>query len=85
MKPDATTTILKFVLLVLAICGLLFSVLTFTRTRELRQIQPQAALDQQMLGRIQALVNEVVVYNQKNPSPELTKVLQAVQAKPAAK
>ncbi len=85
MKPDATTTILNFVLLVLAICGLIFSVLTFSRTRELRMISPQASMDQQVLGRIQALANEVAVYNQKYPSPELTKILQTIQPKPAAK
>ncbi len=85
MKPDATTTILNFVLLVLAICGLIFSVLTFSRTRELRMISPQASMDQQVLTRVQALANEVAVYNQKYPSPELTKILQTIQPKPAAK
>ena len=36
------------------------------------------------LFQAQALAGDVAVYNQKNPSPELTKLLQSLQAKPAA-
>ncbi len=83
MKSDTTTTVLNFVLLVLAICGVFFAISTFTRTRELRLIAPQAQADNNVLARMQVLANQVAEYNQKNPSPELTRILQSIQAKPA--
>ena len=78
-----TTTVLNFVLLVLAICGGFFAIMTFTRTRELRLIAPQAQADNNVLARMQVLANQVAEYNQKYPSPELTRILQSIQAKPA--
>jgi hypothetical protein len=85
MKSDMTTTVLNFVLLVLAICGVFFAISTFTRTRELRLIAPQASQDNNMLARMQLLANQVAEYNQKYPSPDLTRILQSIQSKPAAK
>jgi hypothetical protein len=85
MKSDTTTTVLNFALLVLAICGVFFAISTFTRTRELRLIAPQAQQDNNVLARMQVLANQVAEYNQKYPSPELTRILQTVQSKPAAK
>ena len=85
MKSDTTTTVLNFVLLMLAICGVFFAITTFSRTRELRLISPQASVDNTVLSRMQALANEVAAYNQKNPSPELTKILQTIQSKTATK
>jgi hypothetical protein len=54
-------------------------------TREFRSLQIQAMQGQNGLVRVQALANDALAYNQKYPSPELTRILQAVQAKPAAK
>jgi len=85
MKSDMTTTCLNVLLLVLAVCGVFFAISTFTRTRELRLIAPVASQDNNMLARMQMLANQVNEYNQKNPSPELTRILQTIQAKPAAK
>jgi len=85
MKSDTTTTVLNFVLLVLAICGVFFAISTFTRTRELRLIAPQAQADNNVLARMQVIANQVAEYNQKYPSVELTRVLQSIQTKPAAK
>ena len=35
--------------------------------------------------RVQSLANDVQAYNQKNPNPDLTRILQSVQAKPATR
>jgi hypothetical protein len=43
----------------------------------------QAAVDNNALVRVQALANDVQAYNLKNPSPELARILQSIQAKPA--
>jgi len=48
-------------------------------------IAPQAQQDNNVLARMQVLANQVAEYNQKYPSPELTRILQTVQSKPAAK
>ena len=77
------TTALNFVLAVLAIFGVIFALQTFFRTREFRSIQNQAIIANNVLSRMQSLINDVGAYNQKNPSPELTRFLQGPQTKPA--
>jgi hypothetical protein len=84
MKCDTTNAILTFVLGVLAVAGVIFALQTIFLTREFRQMTVQATFANNSLLQAQALAGDVAVYNQKNPSPELTKVLQAVQAKPVA-
>jgi hypothetical protein len=85
MKSDMTNTILTFVLGFLAVLGVIFALQTMFLTREFRSLQIQAMQGQNGLVRVQALANDALAYNQKTPSPELTRILQAVQAKPAAK
>jgi hypothetical protein len=84
MKSDTTTTVLNFALVLLAVCGVIFAILTFARTREFRLLSSQATVDKDLMMRVEALGSEVNAYNQKNPSPELTRILQPGQAKPAA-
>jgi hypothetical protein len=84
MKCDTTNAILTFTLGVLAVAGVLFAVQTFFLTKEFRQLTVQAAVANNQILRAQAIANDVVLYNQKTPSPELTKILQAIQPKPAA-
>jgi hypothetical protein len=84
MKNDLTTTILNLALAALVILGVLFAILTMMRTRELRQITANAAAANQTLVKAQSIVNDVVAYNAKANSPELTRILQSVQPKPAA-
>jgi hypothetical protein len=84
MKCETTNTILTIVLGLLVMAGAFFAVQTFFLTKGFRQLTVQATFDNNSLQQAQALAGDVAAYNQKNPSPELTKVLQAVQTKPAA-
>jgi hypothetical protein len=74
--------VLNFVLVLLAVCGVLFAILTFTRTRDLRLLNATATQDNNVLVRMQNVVGEVAAYNQKNPDPKLTAILQSI-TKPA--
>ena len=84
MKTDLTNSILTMVLSVLAVAGVVLVVRTVMQTREWRQISTQAAGQNGFITQSQVLLNDVAAYNQKNPSPELTKLLQGLQAKSAA-
>jgi len=83
MKNDLTTTLLNLVLAALVILGVLFAVLTMNYTHQLRQLTAGAAAANQALMRAQALANDVGAYNATVKSPELTRILQSVQPKPA--
>jgi len=85
MKCDTTNAILTFVLGVLAVAGVIFALQTIFLTREFRQLSVQATFANNSILQAQQLAADVAAFNQKNPSPELTKILQAVQAKPAAR
>ncbi len=85
MKCETTDTILKFALVALVVLAVIFALQTIFRTRELRSLTQQATLAQNNLVRTQSLYNDALAYSQKNPSPDLTRILQAVQAKPATR
>jgi len=84
MKCELTNSILTFALGALAVAGVIFALQTVSHTHELRSLTVQATIANNNLLQAQALVNDVIAYNQKTPSPELTKMLQTIQAKPAA-
>jgi len=83
MKCETTNTILTFVLGMLAIAGVIFAVQTFFLTKEFRTLTVQATVANSSLMQVQALANDVAAYNQKSPSPELTRLLSVAQAAPA--
>ena len=83
MKNDTTTTVLNFVLAVLVILGVAFALLTMNRTRELRTLSSAALQANNNLMRAQGLANDVMAYNATAKSPELTRILNGVQAAPA--
>ena len=90
MKTETINTILTFVLGALALLGVIFALRTINHTRELTSLQIQVGNINANYLRLQALTSEVVAYNQKYPSPELTRILQppaasAAQSKPAAR
>lgn len=85
MKCETTNAVLTYVLGVFALLGVIFALQTIFRTREYRSLTMQAAVANNAFVRIQALANETQAYNQKNPSPELTRILQSAQAKPATR
>ena len=83
MKNDTTTTILNFVLAALVIFGVVFALLTMNRTRELRQLSLNATAANNALLRAQALANDATAFNASAKNPELTRILQSIQSKPA--
>ena len=82
MKCETTNTILTFVLGMLAIAGVVFALQTIFLTREFRSLTVQATVANNSLMQVQALAADVAAYNQKTPSPELTKLLNAAQTAP---
>jgi len=85
MKSDTTTTVLNFMLAVLVILGVVFALLTITRTREFRMLSTNATLANSALLRAQGLANDTAAFNAAAKSPELTRILQSVQPQTAAK
>jgi hypothetical protein len=78
MKCETTNAILTFVLCALAVLGVIFALQTFNRTREFRFLQARAVQAQTGLMQIQQLqgiANDALAFNQKNPNPELTRIL----------
>ncbi|MGA9450482.1 MAG: hypothetical protein WBW41_03955 [Verrucomicrobiia bacterium] len=85
MKCETTNTVLTFVLGALALLGVMFALQTIFRTREYNTLTGQANAANGAFMRVQSLANDVQAYNQKNPNPDLTRILQSVQAKPATR
>jgi hypothetical protein len=85
MKCDTLNTVLTFVLGVLAVAGVIFALQTIFLMREFRSLSMQATFANNSILQAQTLAGDVAAYNQKNPSPELTRILQAVQTKSAAR
>jgi hypothetical protein len=84
MKNDTLTTVLNFVLAVLVILGVMFALMVILRTSEMRRLNAGAVIANTELMRAQGLVNDANAFNQTAKNPDLTRILQSVQAKPAA-
>jgi len=85
MKSDTTTTVLNFVLAALVMLGVVFALLAMYRTHELRNLTMNATLANNALMRAQGLANDTAAFNATAKSPELTRILQAVQPKTPAR
>jgi len=85
MKNDNITTALNLVLAVLAILGVFFALRTIFLTRELRSLQIQATQANAYMMQVESLANDAYAYSQKNPNPEIQRILQPPQAKPATR
>ena len=83
MKNDNVTTALNLVLAVLAILGVIFALQTIFRTRTLRTMQVQATQANTYRMAVDALAQDAVAYSQKNPNPDIQRILQPAMAKPA--
>jgi hypothetical protein len=86
MKCETTNAVLTFVLCVLAVLGVFFALRTIFLTREFRTLQFHAVQAQTgllQIQQLQALANDALAFNQKNPSPELTRILDSARTKPA--
>jgi hypothetical protein len=82
MKCDTTNAVLTFVLGVLAVATVICAARSVILTREFRSLSMQVSADNNSILEMRALVNDVGLYNQKSPNPELTKLLQVLQVKP---
>ena len=86
MKNDSSTTLLNFVLYVLVILCVGFAVWSMWRTRDLKDltvaVQTQAQIVQAKSVTAQALLNDVIIYNNTVKSPELAQIIQSAQAAP---
>jgi hypothetical protein len=86
MKQETVNTVLTYVLGVLALLGVIFALQTIFRTREFRSLALQASQANNYFMRVQALGNDALAFNQKNPNAELSRILQPMQQpKPAAR
>jgi hypothetical protein len=83
MKCETTNTVLTFVLGVCVVAIVYLVVRTGFQTHELRSLTQRANADQHYMLLVQSLYNDALAYNKKNPSPDLTRILQTVQTKPA--
>jgi hypothetical protein len=83
MKNDNITTALNLVLAVLAILGVIFALQTIFRTRTLRTMQIQATQANAYRMGIESLAQDAFAYSQKNPNPEIQRLLQPGTVKPA--
>ncbi len=84
MKSDMTTTALNFILAALVLLGVVFALLSMTRTREFRMLTTNATLANSALMRAQGLASDTAAYNASAKSPELNRILQSVEPKTAA-
>jgi hypothetical protein len=85
MKNDNITTALNLVLAVLAILGVVFALQTIFRGRALRTMQIQATQANAYRMAVESLAQDAVAYSKSNPNPEIQRILQPVQAKPATR
>jgi hypothetical protein len=79
MKCETMNSVLTFVLGAFVVLGVICALQTIIRTRELRTLQIQMTNINANYMRLQALANDVNAYNQKTPSVELTRILQATK------
>ena len=77
MKRETMNSALTFVLGAFVVLGVIFALQTINRTREFRILQIQMTNINASYMRLQALAGDVNAYNQKTPSAELTRILQA--------
>jgi hypothetical protein len=83
MKNDTTTTVLNFVLAGLVILGVLFALLNIWRTRDLRHMQTALQIEMQRSqvtsARAQALLNDVISFNNTAKNPELAQIIKSAE------
>ncbi len=79
MKCETMNSVLTFVLGAFVVLGVIFALQTIFRTREIRSLQIQAAnINANYMG-LQALASDINAFNQKTPSAELTRIMQATR------
>jgi hypothetical protein len=85
MKNDLTTTFLNFVLVVLVLLSVGFGLLAVWREPKVPRYAAEALQDNNNMMKVNAILNDAVAYNATARSPELARILQAAQQKPATR
>ncbi len=83
MKCDTTNTVLTLVLAVLVLAGVLFALQTILRTRAFGSMNVQLNFARNSLIQEQSLFNDCLEYGKTHP--DINRVLQPFEAKPAAR
>lgn len=78
MNCKTTNGILTFVLGAFVLLDILFAIRTINCSRSLRTLQVQGFQNNAYRLQVESLANDVAAFNQKNPNPELTKLLQGI-------
>lgn len=81
MKSETLNGILTFVLGVLVVAAVVLALNVAFVTHSSRALQQAALVSKVNLARVQGVFTDAKAYYQKNPSPELAKILQSVQTK----
>ena len=88
MKSETMNLVLTFVLGVFIVLDAIFAMRAISGQREFRELQLGAAQSQAGLNQIlqlQSLVNDTREYGKSHPSPDITRMLDALQGKPATR
>jgi len=88
MKCETMNSVLTFVLGAFVVLGVIFAMRAVSGQREFRQLQFQASQSQAglvQLQQLQTLLNDVKEYDRQHPSPELKRILDGIQPKPATR
>jgi len=70
-------------LALLVLAGVLFALQSIFRTREFRTLQSQVIARQTNLNRLNALLNEAIVYGKTHP--DINRIIQPFESKPVAR
>jgi len=83
MKCETTNTVLTLLLALLVLAGVLFAVQSILRTRQFRTLQAQILARQTNMNRLNLVLNEAIIYGKTHP--DINRVIQPFEAKPAAR
>ena len=72
---------MTFVLGAFAVLGVVFALQSIFGQREFRSLQIQATVDNSYRMTVEAIANDTLAFEQKNPNPDLLRILQAAGAK----
>jgi hypothetical protein len=81
MKSETLNGVLTFILGVLIVAGVVLALRLVNLSRSTRTLENQELKAQALMVRAQDLFADAQAYDQKEPSPELTRILQSVQTK----
>jgi hypothetical protein len=72
---------MTFVLGAFVVLGVVFALQSIFGQRDLRRLQIEAAVDNSYRMTVESIANDTLAYAQKNPNPDLLRILQAAGAK----